>query len=53
MRIIAFIEKRDQPEVEKKILKYCNLWKKTVSRAPSKFTLEPEYTPMDESLANF
>ena len=53
MRIIAFIEKRDQPEVVKKILKHCNLWSEPVSRAPPKFTLEPEYIPMDEFLANF
>ena len=53
MRIIAFIEKRDQPDVVEKILKHCNLWKEPVSRAPPKFTLEPEYIPMDEFLANF
>jgi len=53
MRIIAFIESRDQPEVVKKILKHCNLWRESVSRAPPKFTLEPEYIPMDEFLANF
>ena len=53
MRIIAFIEKRDQHDVVKKILKHCNLWKEPKSRAPPKFTLEPEYIPMDEFLANF
>jgi hypothetical protein len=53
MHIIAMIEKRDQPEVVKKILKHCNLWTEAVSRAPPAFTLEPEYIPMDEFLANF
>ena len=53
MRIIAMIEKRDQPEVVKKILKHCNLWIEPKKRAPPKFTLELEYIPMDEFLANF
>jgi len=53
MRIIAMIEKRDQPEVVKKILKHCNLWTEPKTRAPPVFTLESEYIPMDEFLANF
>ena len=53
MRIIAFIEKKDQPDVVEKILKHCNLWKEPESRAPPQFILEPEYIPMDEFLANF
>ncbi len=53
MRIIAFIEKRDQYDVIEGILKHCGLWREPVSRAPPKFILEPEYIPMDEFLANF
>jgi len=53
MRIIAFIEKSDQYDVIEEILKHCNLWREPVSRAPPKFTLEPEYIPMDEFLADF
>jgi len=53
MRIIAFIEKKDQYDVIGRILKHCNLWREPVSRAPPKFTLEPEYIPMVEFLADF
>jgi len=53
MRIIAFIEKRDQYDVIKRILKHCNLWIESVPRAPPTFILEPEYIPMDEFLADF
>jgi len=53
MRIIAFIEKRDQPDVVERILKHCNLWREPKTRAPPKFKLECEYIPMDEFLANF
>jgi hypothetical protein len=53
MRIIAMIEKRDQPDVVKKILQHCDLWKEPKTRAPPTFTLEHEYIPMDEFLADF
>ncbi len=53
MRIIAFIEKRDQYDVIEGILKHCGLWRVPTSRAPPGFTLEPEYIPMDEFLADF
>ena len=53
MHIIAFIEKKEQQDVVKKILKHCNLWKEPKTRAPPKFILEPEYIPMDEFLADF
>ena len=53
MRIIAFIEKHNQDDVIEGILKHCNLWREPVSRAPPKFTLEPEYIPIDEFLADF
>ena len=57
MRIIAFIEKHNQFDVIERILKHYpalqssrfarvgNLWRTPVSRAPPKFTLEPEYFP--------
>jgi hypothetical protein len=53
MRIIAFIEKRDQYDVIESILKHCNLWIEPIPRAPPKFTLKPEYIPIDELLADF
>ena len=53
MRIISFIEKRDQYDVIKSILKHYNLWREPKIRAPPKFTLYCEYIPMDEFLANF
>ena len=69
MRIISFIERKDQPAVVEGILKCCDLWiepacgehVESEERAPPVFTLEPacgepvesEYIPMDEFLANF
>ena len=53
MRIIAFIERKDQPQVVEGILKCCDLWIDPEERAPPEFMLEPEYIPMDEFLANF
>ncbi len=57
MRIISFIEKKDQPEVIEKILRHCGLWSETKGRSPPVFTLEAdgevEYIPIDEFLANF
>jgi len=53
MRIVAMIDKRDQPDVIEKILKHCNLWREPAKRAPPEFNLEAEYIPIDEFLANF
>jgi hypothetical protein len=61
MRIIALIDKRDQPDVIEKILKHCNLWKEPEPRGPPQFNLEPacgelvesKYIPIDEFLSNF
>jgi hypothetical protein len=53
MRIISFIEKRDQPDVVKKILKHCKLWSEPKTRAPPSFALEHEYIPIDQFLADF
>ena len=35
MKIVAFIEKRDQADVIERILKHCGLWDRPASRAPS------------------
>jgi len=53
MRIISFIENRDQPEVVEKILKHCDIWREPEPRAPPKFVLEHEYISTDEFLADF
>jgi len=56
MKIIAFIEKRDQPDVVEKILKHCGLWDRPASRAPpehaepEQLALELEYVDTDEFL---
>jgi hypothetical protein len=57
MKIVAFIERKDQPDVIEKILRHCGLWTETKERSPP---VEPEtvpferiYVPMDEFLANF
>jgi len=34
MKIIAFIERKDQPQVVERILKHCGLWNPPGSRAP-------------------
>ena len=62
MKFIAFIEKRDQPDVIEKILKHCKLWQEPEKRGPPDveikpelidFILEPEYIPIDQFLADF
>jgi len=57
MRIISFIEKKDQMDVIEKILKHCKLWVEPVERAPPKKTaavpFESVHVPIDEFLANF
>ena len=61
MKIIAFIESRDQPDVVEKILRHCDLWIElepggppnlTLAAEEINFILESEYIPMDEFLAN-
>ena len=46
MRIIAFLEKRDQADLIEKILKHCGLWERPPSRAPPEET-EPEQGTLD------
>ena len=44
MKVIAFIEKRDQPDVIEKILKHCGIWE----RAPPR-TSPPDNAPSEQS----
>ena len=62
MKFIAFIEKRDQPDVIERILKHCKLWREPEQRGPPHvrgepevidFILEPEYIPIEQFLADF
>jgi hypothetical protein len=57
MRIISFIEAKDQMDVIEKILKHCKLWVEPVERAPPKKPVEVPFesvhVPIDEFLANF
>ena len=59
MKIISFIERKDQPQVVEKILKHCGLWNQTPSRAPpikvehEQLGLELEFVPIDQFLASF
>ncbi len=57
MRIISFIEKKDQMDVIEKILRHCKLWVEPEERAPPGkavvIPFEPVYVPIDEFLANF
>ncbi len=60
MKIIAFIERKDQPQVVKKILKHCGLWNQSPSRAPPQnpngselLPPEVQFVPIDEFLATF
>ncbi len=54
MRIIAFIERKDQPQVVERILKHCGLWNPPGSRAPptdggsDEGSRELTYTPIEE-----
>ena len=57
MKIISFIERKDQPQVVEKILKHCGLWSQAPSRAPPQNPngsehLQPEvqFVPIDEFL---
>ena len=57
MRIISFIEAKDQMDVIEKILKHCKLWVEPEERAPPKkpvtVPFESVHVPIDEFLANF
>jgi len=56
MKIIAFIERRDQPDVVEKIFRHCGLWERPASRAPpateqpEQLDLELQYVDTDEFL---
>ena len=56
MKVIAFIEKRDQPDVVERILRHCGLWDRPASRAPpernepEQLDLELQYVDTDEFL---
>jgi len=57
MRIVAFIERRDQPAVVEKILRHCGLWEDTAARGPpaaaptrDQLVLELQYVDPDEFL---
>jgi len=57
MRIISFIEAKDQMDVIEKILKHCKLWVEPEERAPPEKTVavpfESVHVPIDEFFANF
>ena len=57
MRIIAFIEKKEQADIIEKILRHCGLWIEPEERAPPDDRLvlvqESQHIPIDEFLANF
>ena len=55
MRIISFIEKRDQATIIQKILKHCGLWTEPMERAPpaDDFHLDSVYVPIEEFLSSF
>ena len=57
MKVVAFIEKRDQADVIEKILKHCRSWHQPASRAPPQTTglsvqsaLDLSYVDTDEFL---
>ena len=58
MKIVAFIERRDQPAVVERILKHCGLWADATARGPpaapptqDQLALELQYVDTDEFLA--
>jgi hypothetical protein len=61
MKFIAFIERKDQPDVIEKILRHCDLWTEPKRSLPpgiasdedDDFILVPEYDPYMEFPANF
>ena len=56
MKIISFVERRDQPDVVERILKHCGLWDRPASRAPpplqepEQLDLELQYVDTDQFL---
>lgn len=55
MKIISFVERRDQPDVVEKILRHCGRWDRPASRAPppeepEQLTLELQYVDTDQFL---
>ncbi len=58
MKVVAFIEKRDQPDVIEKILKHCGIWERAPPRTspakdepPEQSEFELEYVDAEEFLA--
>ena len=49
MKIVAFIEKRDQADIIEKILKHCGLWNCRASPAPPQATGPPIQPVLDLS----
>jgi ribosomal protein S27E len=47
MKVVAFIEKRDQADVIERILKHCGLWDRPSSRAPPEDTGQPVQPVLD------
>ena len=52
MKIVAFIEKRDQADVIERILKHCGLWDRPASRAPPQATGPPVQPVLDLEYVN-
>ncbi len=52
MRIVAFIEKRDQSDVIERILKHCGMWHRSASRAPPQATGPPVQPALDLEYVN-
>ena len=56
MKVIAFIEKQDQPDVVERILRHCGLWGRPATRDPpaesglEQLVLELQYVDADEFL---
>ncbi len=55
MRIISFIEKRDQAAIIQKILKHCGIWTEPEERAPPADDCHSDstYVPIEELLSSF
>ena len=52
MKIVGFIEKRDQADVIERILKHCGLWDRPASRAPPQATGPPVQPVLDLEYVN-
>ena len=42
MKIVSFIERRDQADLIERILKHCGLWQPATSRSPPEPSAAPE-----------